>query len=443
MSDFFKHIRNIKYEGAKSNNPLSFKFYNPQESIRGKTMREHLKFAVSYWHTICGTGSDMFGEGTSNKSFCANVNNPLDIAQARAYAAFEIMEKLDIDYFCFHDRDIAPEGATLTETNTNLDIITNLIEQLMETSGKQVLWGTANLFSNKRYAHGAATAPNSDVFAFAAAQTKKAIEITHRLGGLGYVFWGGREGYDSLLNTNTAFETENMARFLHMAADYAREIGFGGQFYIEPKPKEPTKHQYDYDCAAVYAFLQKYGLTDIFKLNIEANHATLSGHSFQHELRYARENNLFGSIDANMGDLLLGWDIDQFPTNVYDAAMCMYEVIKAGGFVTGGLNFDAKVRRGSFEPEDIFMGYISGMDTFALGLKLACRIIDNGRIDTFVSDRYQSYNNGIGADILAGKVGFKELEAHALNLENITTNTSSKQEYLESIINQLMFGRGF
>ena len=435
--EIFKKVKKVNYEGSKSDNPFSFKYYNPNEIVAGKPMREQLKFALAYWHTLCAEGTDMFGPGTANKSF--NTSDPMEHAKAKAYAAFEIMDKMDIDYFCFHDRDIAPEADTLRETNKRLDVITDLLDDLMRQTGKKLLWGTANCFSNPRYMHGAGTAPNADVFAFVAAQVKKAMEITVRLGGNGYVFWGGREGYETLLNTDMGFELDNMARLLKMTSEYARSIGFKGDFYIEPKPKEPTKHQYDYDAAAVVAFLRKYDLTRDFKLNIEANHATLAGHTFQHELRYARVNGVFGSIDANQGDLLLGWDTDQYPTNVYEAALCMYEVLKNGGFTNGGLNFDAKERRGSFEDEDIFLGFIAGMDTFALGLKIADKMIQDGRIDKFVLDRYSSYKSGIGAKIVSGEATIKELEEYALSMEDVKTNVSSRQEYLESVMNQIMF----
>lgn len=435
--EFFKNIQKVKYEGPKSENPFSFKFYNPDEVIAGKTMREQLKFAMSYWHTMCAEGTDMFGVGTIDKSYGAA--SPMELAKNKAYAAFELMNKLDIDYFCFHDRDIAPEGATLAESNTNLDEITVLIKELMQKNNKKLLWGTANCFGNKRYMHGAGTAPNADVFAFAAAQIKKALEITVALGGNGYVFWGGREGYETLLNTDMALEQDNMARLLRMAVDYARSIGFKGDFYIEPKPKEPTKHQYDFDAATVIAFLRKYGLDKDFKLNIEANHATLAGHTFQHELRVASINGAFGSIDANQGDMLLGWDTDQFPTNVYETALCMYEVIKAGGFTNGGLNFDAKARRGSNTPEDIFLSYIAGMDAFALGLRIADKIIKDGRVDSFVKERYSSYESGIGKRIVDGSATMEELEAYALKMGDVTTNISGKQEYLENIVNSIMF----
>ena len=436
--EFFKEIGKIKYEGKSAKSPLAFRYYNPDEIIGGKTMREQLRFGMSYWHTMCAEGADMFGVGTIAKNYGAS--EPMEIAKNKAYAAFELMDKLDIDYFCFHDRDIAPEGASLRESNARLDTITDLLEELMAKHGKKLLWGTANCFGNKRYMHGAGTAPNADVFAFAAAQIKKAVEITTRLNGEGYVFWGGREGYETLLNTDLALEQDNMARLMRLTVDYARSIGFKGDFYIEPKPKEPTKHQYDFDVSTVLAFLRKYGLDKDFKMNIEANHATLAGHTFQHELRVAAANNSFGSIDANQGDLMLGWDTDQFPTNVYDTTLCMYEVIKAGGFTKGGLNFDAKCRRGSNTPEDIFYAYIAGMDAFALGLRLADKIIKDGRIDEFVRARYASYGSGIGKKIIDGSATMAELEAYALNMGDVSTNISGRQEYLETTLNEIMFG---
>ncbi len=435
--EFYKGIGKIKYEGKASDNPLSFKYYDPDEVIAGKTMREHLKFAMSYWHTMCAEGTDMFGVGTADKSYGAT--DVMEQAKNKARAAFELMEKLDIDYYCFHDRDIAPEGATLAESNARLDEIADLLRELMDKTGKKLLWGTANCFGNKRYMSGAGTAPNADVFAFAAAQIKKALEITVKLGGTGYVFWGGREGYETLLNTDTKLETDNLARLLRLAVDYGRSIGFTGDFYIEPKPKEPTKHQYDFDTQTVLSFLRAHGLDKDIKMNIEANHATLAGHTFQHELRMARDNGVFGSIDANQGDMLLGWDTDQFPTNVYDTTFCMLEVLKAGGFTNGGLNFDAKTRRASNTPEDIFLSYIAGMDAFALGLRIADKIITDGRLDRFVAERYASYQSGIGKRIADGEATMEELEAYALEMGDVTTNTSGRQEYLEALVNSIMF----
>ena len=438
MKQYFPNISKIPYEGPKSTNPFAFRYYNPDEIIGGKKMRDQLKFALSYWHTMCGDGTDMFGRGTFVKNF--GETEPMAIYKAKAYAAFEIMDKLSVDFYCFHDRDIAPEADTLAETNARLDEILGLLKELQAEHGKKLLWGTANCFNNPRYMHGAGTSPSADVFAFAAAQIKKALDLTIALGGNGYVFWGGREGYETLLNTDMGLELDNMARLMHLAVDYARGQGFKGDFYVEPKPKEPTKHQYDFDSATVISFLRKNGLDKDFKLNIEANHATLAAHTFQHELRVARTEGFFGSIDANQGDLLLGWDTDQFPTNVYETTMCMYEVLKQGGFTNGGLNFDSKTRRGSYTPEDIFHAYIAGMDAFALGLRLAYKVIDDGRIDKFVSDRYASWRSGIGADIIAGKVDMADLEKYVLAKGDVMDSVSSgRQEMLENILNSIMF----
>lgn len=436
---YFKNIDKIKYEGISSTNPFSFKFYDADKIVAGKKMSEHLKFALSWWHTMCGDGTDMFGRGTADKSFTGTT--PMEVAKHKVYAAFEIMEKLGIEYFCFHDRDIAPEGSTLKETNSYLDEIVPIIKSEMDRTGIKLLWGTANCFNNPRYMCGAGTAPNADVFAYAAAQIKKALDITVALGGQGYVFWGGREGYETLLNTDMAIEQEHMSYLMRMAVDYGRSIGFEGDFYIEPKPKEPTKHQYDFDVATVLAFLRKYNLDKDFKMNIEANHATLAGHTFQHELRVARDNDVFGSIDANQGDMLLGWDTDQFPTNLYDTTMCMYEVLKCGGFTNGGLNFDAKARRASNTYEDIFLSYIAGMDAFAYGLLVADRIIADGVLDEFVAKRYDSYNSGIGKKITDKETSFEELEEYALN--NLEPKPESgRQEYLESLVNQYIIAVG-
>ena len=438
MKEFFPTIPYIKYEGRDSKNPMSFRYYNPDEVILGKPMKDQLKFAMSYWHTMCADGTDMFGCGTNVKTY--GETDPMELAKAKAHAAFEFMNKLSIDYYCFHDRDIAPEGASLEESNERLDVITDLLADLMKENNKKLLWGTANCFNNPRYMHGAGTAPNADVFAFAAAQIKKATEITVKLGGNGYVYWGGREGYETLLNTDMGKELDNFAFLLKLTSSYARSIGFTGDFYIEPKPKEPTKHQYDFDAATVCGFLAKYGLNKDFKLNIEANHATLAGHTFQHELNVARVNNAFGSIDANQGDLFLGWDTDQFPTNVYETTFCMLEVIRAGGFTNGGLNFDAKARRGSYTWDEIAYSYIAGMDSFALGLRLADRIVRDGRIDEFVRNRYASYNEGIGKKISDRTATIEELEAYAKKMGDVTTNTSGRQEFLENIVNDVMFG---
>ncbi len=437
MREYFENVSKINYEGANSKNPYSFKYYNPDEIIGDKAMKEHLRFALSYWHTLTANGADPFGVGTMIRPWDSETNE-MDLAKARMEAAFELMDKLNIEYFCFHDRDIAPEGKTLQETNKNLDEIVELCKSLMKKYNKKLLWGTANCFTNPRYVHGAGTSCNADVFAYAAAQIKKAIEITKELNGENYVFWGGREGYETLLNTDMGLELDNFARLLQMAVDYAKEIGFTGQFLIEPKPKEPTKHQYDFDTATVLGFLKNYNLDKYFKVNIEANHATLAQHTFQHELHFARINNFLGSIDANQGDPLLGWDTDQFPTNIYDATLAMYEILKNGGLAPGGVNFDSKVRRASFEKEDLFLAYIAGMDTFAKGLRVAYKLLENGDLEDFIKEKYSSFTQGIGKEIVEGKVGFKELEAYALN-NNPIINKSGRQELLESIVNQYIF----
>jgi xylose isomerase len=434
---FFPGIGKIAYEGPESKNPLAFKHYNPSETVMGKTMEEHLRFAVAYWHTFKGDGSDPFGDKNMIRPW--DKYKGMDLAKARVEAAFEFFEKLDVPFFCFHDRDIAPEGDNLIETNQNLDKIVAMIKDYMRTSKVKLLWNTSNLFTHPRYVHGAATSCNADVFAYGAAQVKKSLEIAVELGAENYVFWGGREGYETLLNTDMKFELDNLARFLRMAVDYAKEIGFKGQFLIEPKPKEPTKHQYDFDAATTIAFLQTYGLKDYFKLNIEANHATLAGHTFQHELRVASIHGMLGSIDANQGDLMLGWDTDEFPTDLYVTTLAMYEILKAGGFTTGGINFDAKVRRGSFEPEDLFYAHIIGMDSYAKGLKVAAKLIEDRVIDEIIEERYSSYKSGIGLEIVNGEANFHTLEEYALQ-NPVIMNSSGKQERIKALINQYLFG---
>ncbi|HEX2946079.1 MAG TPA: xylose isomerase [Clostridia bacterium] len=437
MAEIFNGIQKIKYEGAKSDNPLAYKYYNADEVIGGKKMEDHLKFAVAYWHTFQASGTDPFGPvGTAIRPW-DSISDAMELAKYKVEANFEFCEKLGVPFFCFHDRDIAPEADNLKETNKRLDEIVSVIKERMKSSKVKLLWGTTNAFGNPRFVHGASTSPNADVFAFAAAQVKKAMEVTKELGGQNYVFWGGREGYETLLNTDMKLELDNMARFMGMAVDYAKEIGFDGQFLIEPKPKEPTKHQYDFDAGTVIGFLKTYGLDPYFKLNIEANHATLAAHTFQHELRVSRINGMLGSIDANQGDMLLGWDTDQFPTNLYDTTLAMYEVLKMGGFAKGGLNFDSKVRRGSFEAIDLFYAHIAGMDTFAKGLRAAAKMIEDGKIDKFIADRYQSYTTGIGKDIVEKKVGLKELEKYAMEHGKIV-NTSGRQEMLETILNSYL-----
>ncbi len=430
---YFPNVERVRYEGKESKNPFSFKYYNPEEVIAGKTMEEHLRFAVAYWHTFTADGTDPFGKATMLRPW--DSKKGMDLAKARVEASFELYEKLGVSFFTFHDRDIAPEGETLSETNKNLDEIVSMIKEYMNTSKVKLLWNTSNLFSHPRYVHGAATTCNADVFAYSAAQVKKSLEIAKELGALNYVFWGGREGYETLLNTDVQLELDNLARFLHMAVDYAKEIGYTGQFLIEPKPKEPTKHQYDYDAASALAFLEKYGLKDYFKLNIEANHATLAGHTFQHELRYARINGMLGSVDANQGDYLLGWDTDEFPTDIYETTLAMYEILKNGGLGTGGLNFDAKTRRASFEPEDLFLAHIAGMDSFARGLKVAGKLLEDRVFEDVIERRYRSFKEGIGLEIVEGRADFHTLEQYAMSNHNIQ-NESGRQENLKAILNQ-------
>ena len=438
MAEAFPNIPKIPYEGPKSKNPLAFKHYNPEEQIEGKPMKDHFRFSVVYWHTFRNLLTDPFGAGTAIRPW-DDGSNSVENAQKRVRAAFEFFEKLGVSHYAFHDRDVAPEGPTLRETNQNLDEVVKVFKEEQQRTGIKLLWGTAFLVGNPRYVHGAATSCNADAFAFAAAQVKKALEVTYELGGDGYVFWGGREGYSTLLNTDLKRELDHYARFLRMAVDYKKKIGFKGQFYIEPKPKEPTKHQYDSDAAACLNFLRQYDLIDDFKLNVEANHSTLAGHTMHHEMEYAAAAGKLGSIDANIGDPLLGWDTDQFPTDIYTATLSMLSTLKMGGFVTGGVNFDAKVRRESFEPEDLFHAHIAGMDAFAVGLKAAAAIRADGRLDEFISQRYGSWSDGIGAEIEAGKADFESLEKYMLEKGEIDKNTSGRQEYLESVLNDLIY----
>jgi xylose isomerase len=437
MSEIFKGIPKIKYEGKESKNPLSFKYYDPERVILGKTMKEHLPFAMAWWHNLCAAGTDMFGRDTADKSF-GEEKGTMAHAKAKVDAGFEFMQKLGIEYFCFHDVDLVFEADDIKETNARLDEITDYILEKMKETGIKCLWGTANMFSNPRFMNGAGSTNSADVYCFAAAQIKKALELTVKLGGKGYVFWGGREGYETLLNTDVEFEQENIARLMKMAVEYGRKIGFTGDFYIEPKPKEPMKHQYDFDAATAIGFLKAHGLDKDFKMNIEANHATLAGHTFQHELRISRINGMLGSIDANQGDYLLGWDTDEFPSDVYEATLCMYEVLKAGG-LTGGFNFDAKNRRPSNTYEDMFYGFILGMDTFALGLLKAAELISDGRIDGFISEKYSSFTEGIGLKIVNGATDLEELSAYAENLGSVKNPVSGNQEKLQSVLNQILF----
>jgi xylose isomerase len=432
---YFPEIKDVIFEGPDSKNPFSFKYYDPSEIVLGKPMKEHLPFAVAYWHTMTQTGSDQFGCDVNIRNWFGKT--PMDTAKNRVEAIFEFLSKLGVEYFCFHDADIAPEGSNLKESNKNIDAIVALIKAKIKETGIKLLWNTANMFSHSRYVHGAASSCNADVFAYAAAQVKKGLEVGKELDAKNYVFWGGREGYESLLNTDLQLEQDNIARLFQMSVDYAKEIGFTGQFLVEPKPKEPTTHQYDFDAATTIAFLMNYGLKKHFKLNLEANHATLAGHTFEHELNVARCSNMLGSIDANQGNYLLGWDADEFPTDLYAVTLAVYQIIENGGLGKGGINFDAKVRRGSFEQNDLFLAHIAGMDTFARALKAVERLKKDKFFETILNERYASYKTGIGAEIVNGKANFKTLEAHALN--NTIKNKSDHLEEVKARLNDYIF----
>jgi xylose isomerase len=420
---FFPDVPKISFEGPTSKNPLAFRHYNADEVVAGKTMRDHLRFAVCYWHTFRGTGSDPFGPGCAIRPW-EDGTDSVDMAIKRVDVAFEFMEKLGVPFYCFHDRDVAPEGASLKETNANLDKVVKKLKEAQQRTGINLLWGTANLCSN------------ADAFAYAAAQVKKALEVTKELGGVNYVFWGGREGYMNLYNTDLKREMDHLAKFFHLAHDYAKKIGFTGQFLIEPKPKEPTTHQYDFDAAACIAFLRGYDLMGTMKLNVETNHATLAGHTMMHELAYASAFGALGSIDANRGDLLLGWDTDQFPADYYLTTQCMLVLLEQGGLAPGGVNFDAKVRRESFEPVDLFHAHIGGMDAFAVGLKLAAQIRAEGALASIVKQRYASWDSGVGAEIEKGSATLESLEAYMLQKGDVTPNVSGRQEMIENLINR-------
>jgi xylose isomerase len=435
----FPRIRPIAYEGTKAQSALAFRHYNPDEVIDGRPMSAHMRFSIAYWHSFRGTGSDPFGPGTIQRSW-EKGTDPVSIALTRMDAAFEFFQKIRAPFWCFHDRDIAPEGRSLAESNRSLDRVVAHAKELQKATGIKLLWGTANLFSHPRYMSGASTNPDAHVFAYAAAQVKKALDVTKLLGGENYVFWGGREGYETLLNTNLKREQDHLAAFLHMAVDYAKDIGFKGQFLIEPKPKEPTKHQYDFDVASGVAFLRTYGLEKYFKFNIETNHATLAGHSFQHEIEVAAAQGMLGSIDANAGDMLLGWDTDQFNTDVKELTLAMVSIIKAGGLGTGGFNFDAKLRRQSTDVEDLFHAHIGGMDAYALAFKIARRILADGKFESFVAERYSSFDADFGRDIEKGRVGFKELNKLVLSKLGEPKLRSGKQEYLENLLNTYLHG---
>ncbi len=434
--DFFPGVGRIVYEGPGSRHPFAFKHYNPDEMVGGRSMREHLRFAAAYWHVMRNPLADPFGAGTALMPWDDGTDSVAN-AQQRVRVFFEFLEKTGIDFYCFHDRDVAPELGSLAASNKALDAVAETLAEEQARSGKKLLWGTACLFAHPRYAQGAATSPSLPVYAHAAAQVKKALEVTHRLGGSGYVFWGGREGYSTLWNTDMKRELDHLAAFLHLAVDHKKKIGFTGKFFIEPKPREPSTHQYDSDAAACLNFLREYGLLDEFELNIETNHATLAGHTMRHELTVAAAAGKLGSVDANRGDELIGWDTDQFPTNLYLAVDVMLVVLGMGGFTHGGLNFDAKRRRESHTPEDLFHAHIGGMDTFARGLKIAAALRADGRIAEFVRARYATWDSDLGCKVEQGQASLEELEKIALT-QPAPALSSGGQEYLENIVNEFL-----
>jgi xylose isomerase len=433
-TQIFENIGRIPFKGPESDDPLAFRHYEPDRMVLGKRMEDHLRVAVCWWHTFCWPGVDMFGAGTFDRSWQAA--DTLENAELKLQAAFEFFEKLGVPYFCFHDADVAPLGETIAEGDANLARIEELMRAGIDRTGVKLLWGTANLFSHRRYMAGGATNPDPEVFAFAAAQVARVLEMTHRLGGENYVLWGGREGYDTLLNTDMKREMDQLGRFLSMVVEHKHRIGFTGTILIEPKPMEPTKHQYDHDAATVHAFLRKYGLEKEIRLNLEVNHATLAGHSFEHEVAYAIANDLMGSFDINRGDPQNGWDTDQFPNDDREAALALFHILSAGGLTTGGFNFDAKVRRQSIDAEDLFMAHIGGMDTLARGLLMAERMIGDGKLAGFVTERYAGWTQGLGADILAGRSSLSDLATLARDQGLKPQPRSGRQEYLENLVNR-------
>jgi xylose isomerase len=435
----FPGIEPIRYQPDAAPNALAFRYYDKDKKVRGKRMEDHLRMAVCYWHTFVWNGFDVFGAGTFNRPWHREGADAVELAQEKAAVAFELFTKLGVPFFCFHDRDVAPEGKSLAETNSILDKITDTLEAQMKQTGVKLLWGTANLFSHPRYMGGAATNPDPEVFTYAAAQVKKALDITKRLGGENYVLWGGREGYETLLNTDMKKEVDQLGRFMNLVVDYKHKIGFKGPLLIEPKPREPTKHQYDYDTATVHAFFQKYGLKpEDFQVNIEANHATLAGHSFEHEVAYALAAGIFGSIDMNRGDPQLGWDTDQFGNDIAELSLVVARIVAAGGFKTGGFNFDAKVRRQSNDPSDLFHGHVGGMDNLARALLIADKMLSDGKLQAFVDERYAGWNEKLGKDIMAGKLSLADLHDRALADKLDPKPRSGRQELLETIVNRYL-----
>jgi len=438
MSTYFSDISPIAYAGPASTDPLAFKWYDKNRLVLGKRMEDHLRFAVCYWHSFCWNGFDPFGyDGTFERPW-QKMADPMAAAKAKADAAFEFFAKLGAPYYCFHDRDVAPEGATPRDSVNHLHEMIDVLQAKQAQTGMKLLWGTANLFSHRRFMSGASTNPDPEIFALAALQVKEAMDATLTLGGENYVLWGGREGYETLLNTLMGQELDQMGRFLNMVVDYKHKIGFKGTILIEPKPREPSKHQYDFDTATVYGFLCRYGLDKEIKVNIEGNHATLSGHSFEHEVATALDLGIFGSIDMNRGDMQCGWDTDQFPNNIPETALVMYLILKGGGFTTGGLNFDSKVRRQSIDPQDMFHGHIGGMDVSARALLIAEKMILDGRLDAHVGARYAGWSTPFGQQILGGQMGLDQLAAQVLTRNQDTAPVSGRQEYLENLLNSYL-----
>lgn len=436
-STYFSDIAPIAYEGPESDNPLAFQWYDKDRLVLGKRMEDHLRFAVCYWHSFCWNGLDPFGGDTFQRPW-QHMADPMAAARAKADVAFEFFAKLGAPYYCFHDRDVAPEGSTPRESVNHLHEMVDVLQAKQAATGMKLLWGTANLFSHRRFMSGAATNPDPEIFALAALQVKEAMDATLKLGGENYVLWGGREGYETLLNTRVGQELDQLGRFLNMVVEYKHKIGFTGTILIEPKPREPTKHQYDFDTATVYGFLARYGLDKEVKVNIEANHATLSGHSFEHEIATAIDLGIFGSIDMNRGDMQCGWDTDQFPNSVSETALALYLILQAGGFTTGGLNFDAKVRRQSIDPEDMFHGHIGGMDVAARALLIAEKMLADGRLKRHVDARYAGWSTGFGQEVLEGKMGLEQVAGRVLERNRDTLPVSGRQEMLENLLNNYL-----
>jgi xylose isomerase len=434
-SSYFQGIAPIRYEGPDTENPLAYRYYDKDRQVLGKSMAEHLRIAVCYWHSFAWGGQDIFGAGTFDRPWF-KPSSPVEAAELKLESAFDFFHKLGSPFFTFHDRDMAPEGATLRESHQNLDRLITKAQAAMQRTGVKLLWGTANLFSHPRYMSGAATNPDPEVFAYAAAQVRKILDVTHQLDGANYVLWGGREGYETLLNTDLKREGDQLARFLALVAEHKHKIGFKGMLLLEPKPKEPTKHQYDFDTATVHAFLQRHKLDKEYRVNIEANHAILSGHTFQHEVAYALANGLFGSIDMNRGDSLLGWDTDQFPNDVQEIGLVLYTILKGGGFTTGGMNFDAKLRRQSIDAEDLFHAHIGGIDTLARGLLIAERMVQDNKLEKVIEDRYAGWRGDLGERILSGRLSLAELSDHVLNNGVDPKPRSGRQEALENLVNK-------